>query len=196
MIKKLIDTDDYMFIEVSGIKYDGLPLTAESVKTSPYFPVAVLDYIKQQDAYIDVCIEDNPGVYDAIIFPMSGNAYAAIFPMSKREQACMNVCAFVMEKSKNDLFGIVYAYDFDELSELERFIESNVITRTDDSALFKFGGIFCYVTSEALSRLSEFFINERRISRHVLNEHGDVFINENAYEKLSSYLFGGGKTIS
>jgi len=189
MIKKLVDTDEFMLLEISDIEMYGRPIKDMSAVESPVLAVLILEYIKVHDFEIDECINENPGMYESMVFPLNGRVYAAIFLATVCEQAVLRVRAFIMENYNENPFEMAYAYDFDSLCNLEDFIRSRVITKTDKSALYKFKNKYCYVTCDAIIGLCEYFINARQMSLCVLDEHGEAIISSDAYDKIFSYVF-------
>jgi len=188
MVKKLIDTQEFMLLEISEIEIDGIPLDDDRVRYLPELPIHILNYIRHKDYDIDECINENPGLYELIVIPFNAKAYAAFYLVTERETSLDMITRFIEQLHKTIHSDEVIAYEFEDLCELEGFIKARVITKTDKSALYKYKNKIFYVTSKALSRLSEYFIYPQTLSICVLDEHGEKIINEDAFEKLCSYV--------
>jgi len=175
-------------MELRGIEVDGRPLKDFRGTQFPDLLAAhIKEYIKEQDAEVLERICENPEMYKWVIFPLNGVIYAVIFMVAFSAQAFQLVREFI-NKIRNP-FDMAYAYVFDSLDMIEGFIKNRAITKTDESSLYKIDNKFYYMTSDELHGLDEFFITGRLMSMCVINEHGDLMIGDDAYEKICSYIY-------
>lgn len=188
MIRKIIDTEELVFMELKDIEMNGKPLKDFFCSRYPeMLAVHIKEYIKAQDTDILRRVRKNPDLYKWIIFPMNGMIYAAFFMVIVSEQV-FQIVREVTAQFRNQL-NLAYAYVFDSLDMIEDFIANRVVTKTDESSLYKINNKFYYMTSDELHGLSEFFITGKLMSMCVINEHGDVIISDDAYGKICSYLY-------
>lgn len=188
MIRKIINRREIIFLELKNLEINGKPLTNfKCTQFSETLAVHIKEYIKKQDAEVFTLVCENPELYNWMVFPLKGVVYAIIFMVAVSAQALQFIREFIQNYcNPHDL---AYAYVFDSLEMIEGFIKNRVITKTDDSSLYRIGNKLYYMTNDEFHGLSEFFITGRLMSMCMINERGDVIISDDAYQKICSYLY-------
>jgi len=186
MIKKLIDTNELMLLEIDKINICGRDICIKAIKDLPVFVPIIIVFLLEEDYEYEKLLQKIPSQYNALIFSVQGKAYAAFFPVSNSDKAYADVMAYIGQLYPDP----VYAHEFRDLNELEDLIKARVIAKTEKSALYKKNNTYCYVTNSALNRLQEYFINPQPLLMDDITKHCEKIIGKDAYDKILSYVKG------